>query len=69
MLNLPMEHPEVYEHLKNGVMIANTFGRIPVDQAIEEAANNDPQTAEVGGHEIIQFKPWSRKQTLPNSRV
>ena len=49
MLNLPMEHPEVYEHLKNGVMIANTFGRIPVDQAIEEAANKDPQTAEVGG--------------------
>ena len=30
-------------------MIANTFGRIPVDQAIEEAANKDPQTAEVGG--------------------
>ena len=45
MLNLPMEHPEVYEHLKNGRMsvqlgMANTFGCATVDQAIEETANN-----------------------------
>ena len=41
MQNLPMEHPEVYEHLKNGGLpvqlgIANTFGCISVDQAIEK---------------------------------
>ena len=46
MQNLPMEHPEVYEHLKNGGMsvqlgMANTFGCIPVDQTIEEIANKD----------------------------
>ena len=46
MLNLSMEHPEVYEYLKNGEMsvqlrIANTFGCIPVDQAIKETANKD----------------------------
>ena len=40
MLKLPAEHPEVYEHLKNGGMSVqlgktNTFGRIPVDQTIE----------------------------------
>ena len=36
---LPLEYPEVYEHLKNGGMsvqlrMANTFGCISVDQAI-----------------------------------
>ena len=50
MLNLPVEHPEVYEYLRNGGMsvqlgAANTFGWIPVDQAIEETANKDTQTA------------------------
>ena len=38
--NVPMEHPEVYEHMKNGGMsvqlgMANTFGCTLVDQAIE----------------------------------
>ena len=60
MLNLPMEHPEVYEHLKNGGMsvqlgAANTFGRIPVDQAIEETANKDTQTA--GGTKGFSLNP------------
>ena len=46
MLNLSMEHPEVYEYLKNGEMsvqlgIENAFGCIPVDQAIKESANTD----------------------------
>ena len=45
-LLLPMEHPEVYEHLKNVGMyvqlgMANTFGCILVDPAIKETANKD----------------------------
>ena len=72
MQNLPMEHPEVYEHLKNGGMsvqlgMANTFGCIPVDQAIEETSNKG--TLESSGHERIPFKPWSSRQLLPNGRV
>ena len=60
MLSLPMEHPEVNGHLKNGGMsvqlgMANTFGRIPVDQAIEETANKDTQTA--GGTERYSLNP------------
>ena len=56
MQNLPMEHPEVYKHLKNGGMsvqlgMANTFGCIPVDQAIKETANKDPLDSR--GHERI----------------
>ena len=40
MQNVPMEHLEVYEHMKKGGMsvqfgMANTFGCILVDQAIE----------------------------------
>ena len=40
MRNVPMEHPDVYEHMKNGGMsvqlgMAYTFGCILVDQAIE----------------------------------
>ena len=44
MLKLPVEYPEVCEHLKSGGMsvqigTTNTFGRIHVDQASEEIAN------------------------------
>ena len=58
MQNLPMEHPEVYEHLKNGGMsvqlgMANTFGFIPIDQAIEETAYKG--TLDSRGHKKIQF--------------
>ena len=72
MQNLPMEHPKVYEHLKNVVMsvqlgMANTFGCIPVDQAIEETANKD--TLDSRGHERIQFEPWGSRQMLHNGRV
>ena len=72
MQNVHMEHPEVYEHLKNGGMsvplgMANTFGCILVDQAIEEIANRD--TLDIRGHERIQSKPWSSRQMLPNVRV
>ena len=60
MLNLPMEHPEVYEHLRNGEMsvhlgAANTLGRIPVVQAIKETANKDTQTA--GGTKGFSLNP------------
>ena len=59
MLNLPMEHPEVYEHLKNGGMsvqlgMANTFGSIPVDQRLEETVNEGKQT-DSSGQGRIQF--------------
>ena len=72
MQNLSMDHPEVYEHLKNGGMsvqlgMANTFGCILVDQAIEKIADKD--TLDSGGHEKIQFKPWSSRQMLPNGGV
>ena len=72
MQNLPMVHPKVYEHLKNGGMsvqlgMANTFGCIPVDQAIEKTANKD--TLDSSGHERIQFKPCHSRQMLPNGRV
>ena len=60
MLKLPAEHPEVYEHLKNGGMSVqlgktNTFGRIPVDQTIEETANKDTQTP--GGMKGFSLNP------------
>ena len=60
MQNVHMEHPEVYEHLKNGGMsvplgMANTCGCILVDQAIEEIANRD--TLDSRGHKRIQFIP------------
>ena len=72
MQNLPMEHPEVYEHLKNGGLpvqlgIANTFGCIPVDQANEKTTNKD--TLDSRGHERIQFKPWNNRQMLPKGKV
>ena len=60
MMKLPAEHPEVYEHLKNGGMSVqlgktNTFGRIPVDQTIEETANKDTQTP--GGTKGFSLNP------------
>ena len=47
--NLPDEHPEVHEFMRNGgfsVQLSNdnTFGRIPVDQTLEETVNKDTQT-------------------------
>ena len=49
MSRLPIEHPEVHEHFMQGgfsVQIGskNPFGRIPVDQTIEETINKDTQT-------------------------
>ncbi len=50
MTRLPQDHPDVHLQLMNGgfsVQLGkiNSFGRIPVDQTIEETANKDTQTA------------------------
>ncbi len=50
MSNLPSEHPDVHEYLEAGgfsVQLGskNPFGRIPVDQTVEETVNRDTQTA------------------------
>ncbi|KAL1022659.1 hypothetical protein UPYG_G00030610 [Umbra pygmaea] len=49
MTNLPEKYPSVYDAFKTGqfsVLLSNnnTFGRIPVDQAIEVTVNKDTQT-------------------------
>ncbi|KAG1659234.1 Programmed cell death protein 4 [Nymphon striatum] len=49
MTNLPEEHPEIHDYLEAGgfsVQIGskNTFGKIPVDQTVEETVNRDTQT-------------------------
>lgn len=50
MTRLPDTHPRVHEHMLEGgfsvqMSDTNTFGRIPVDQTIEETVNKDTQTA------------------------
>lgn len=50
MSSLSIDHPDVHDQLDNGgfsVQIGrqNPFGRIPVDQIIEETVNKDTQTA------------------------
>jgi hypothetical protein len=52
MVRLPQNHPEIYAYLENGgfscqIGPVNTYGRIPMDQTIEETINKDTQT--VGG--------------------
>ena len=49
MLSLPNSHPEIHRQLEEGgfsVQLGekNTFGRIPMDQTIEETINKDTQT-------------------------
>ena len=41
MLNLPMEHPEIWDNVCTVGNFANTFGRIPVDKALKETAYKD----------------------------
>lgn len=60
MTHQETEHPDVHEFLKNGgfsVQLGkqNPFGRIPVDQVIEETVNKDTQTA--GGTKGFSLKP------------
>ena len=47
---LKVTHPEIHEYLQSGgfscqIGSKNTFGRIPMDQTIEETINKDTQTA------------------------
>ena len=57
---LVVDHPDVHAHVLLGEFsvqlgIKNTFGRIPVDQMIEEIVNKDTQTA--GGTKGFSFIP------------
>lgn len=60
MTQLPESHPEVHAHFMNGgfsVQLGgeNPFGKIPIDQTIEETANRDTQTP--GGTKGFSLKP------------
>ena len=60
MTRLSINHPEVYVQLESGgfsVQLGrqNPFGRIPVDQTIEETVNKDTQTP--GGTKGFSLKP------------
>ena len=60
MVNLPTDHPEVHQYMQTGgfsVQLGqkNPFGKIPVDQALEETVNRDTQTA--GGTKGFSLKP------------
>ena len=60
MSRLSIDHPDVHVQLENGgcsVQLGrqNPFGRIPVDQTIEETVNKDTQTP--GGTKGFSLKP------------
>ena len=60
MSNLPTEHPDGHEYSNNGrfsvqISATNPFGRIPVDQIIEETINKDTQKQ--GGTKGFSLKP------------
>ncbi|XP_078353848.1 uncharacterized protein LOC144638526 [Oculina patagonica] len=60
MTRLSIDHPDVHVQLENGgfsvqLGTQNPFGRIPVDQTIEETVNKDTQTA--GGTKGFSLKP------------
>lgn len=60
MSQLSNEHPEVYQHYIEGEFSVqlgknNPFGKIPIDQTIEETANRDTKTA--GGIRKYSLKP------------
>ena len=49
MSRLPIDYPDVHDHFMQGgfsvqIGIKNPYGRIPVDQTIEETVNKDTQT-------------------------
>jgi len=50
MTRLEEEHPDIYHHMMEGGFSVqqsspNPFGRVPVDQTLEETVNKDTQTA------------------------
>ena len=60
MMSLPQEHPDVFEFMKFGgfsvqMGSSNPFGRIPVDQTVEETVNRDTETA--GGTKGFSLRP------------
>ncbi|XP_053399793.1 uncharacterized protein LOC123523028 [Mercenaria mercenaria] len=60
MTRLHISHPDTYDHFLHGGFSVqrgewNTFGRIPVDQTIEETVNRDTQTA--GGTKGFSLNP------------
>ena len=57
---LPIEHPKLHQYFVQGGFSAqigndNTFGRIPIDQTIEETVNKDTQTP--GGTKGFSLQP------------
>ena len=63
MQNLARDNARVYEHFKNGGSAVltgdnNPFGRIPVDQAIEQTVSKDTQTRYVRPSE---HRSWSAR--------
>ena len=65
MTSLPKEHPQVHAFMEAGgfsVQMSpdNAFGRIPVDQTIEETINKDSQTA--GGTRGFSLNPGALQQ-------
>ena len=54
MARLSIDHPEIYVQLVQ-LGRQNPFGRIPVDQTIEETVNKDTQTP--GGTKGFSLKP------------
>ena len=63
MSQLPTEHPDVHAHFMEGgfsvqICSQNPFGRIPVDQTIEETVNKDTKTSvpQAGGTKGFSLK-------------
>ncbi|KAG1659185.1 hypothetical protein GQR58_022660 [Nymphon striatum] len=60
MCRLPITHPEIHHFLESGGFAVqlgsqNPFGRIPVDQTVEETVNKDTQTS--GGTKCFSLNP------------
>ena len=71
MSRLPIDHPDVHDHFMQGgfsVQIGkiNPYGRIPVDQTIEETVNKDTHT---WWDERLQPEVWSCHKILHDIRV
>ena len=72
MTCLPDEQPEVHAFMKNGgfsVQLSNdnTFGRIQVDQALEEIVNKNIQTPE--GALVWNLEPYKDNNWRQNSEL
>lgn len=67
---LEIDHPDVHAHFLEGVFSVqlggdNPFGKIPVDQTIEETINKDTQTA--GGTKGFSLKTGAVMRYYPTS--